>query len=289
MKDRVINDSVNRITQGYNPPRHNGVDLGWRSDESQNRVFSNSKGKVVRVVTGIPPMPASSGSYGNYVKIDHYNGMYSLYAHLRRVNVKEGQEVDENTQIGVIGESGATIDSQGIAERHLHFEVFNGGTKINPTPYLTQSIYNGSPSPTPTPGKQVNVYYRVKTEANGWLPEVRNLDDYAGYNDSPITGVAIRVDKGRVEYQVHTMNGRWLSKVSGCNINDYLNGYAGDGNVIDCIKIYYYTPDDIRPYKKAKYKVNNYSWQYDTETGGGQDGFAGNYGYSMKKLWIEIV
>ena len=287
MKDRVINDSVNRITQGYNPPRHNGVDLGWRGDENQNRVFSNSKGRVVRVVTGIPPMPASSGSYGNYVKIDHYNGMYSLYAHLRTVNVSEGQEVDENTQIGVIGESGATIDSQGIAERHLHFEVFNGGSKINPTPYLTQSIYNGSPAPTP--GNEVNVYYRVRTEAHGWLGEVKNLNDYAGWQDSPITGVAIRVDKGSIKYRVHIIGKGWLGWVTGYNINDIINGYAGNGERIDCIQIYYNTPDNIRPYKKAKYKVNGYDWQYDTETGGNQDGFAGNFGYTMKKLWIEIV
>lgn len=286
MKDRVINDSVNRITQGYNPPRHNGVDLGWRGDESQNRVFSNSKGKVVRVVTGIPPMPASSGSYGNYVKIDHYNGMYSLYAHLRSVNVREGQEVNENTQIGVIGESGATIDSQGIAERHLHFEVFNGGTKINPTPYLTQSIYNGSPSPTPTPSG-VNVYYKVKTQGR-WLPEVKNLEDYAGIEGSPVTDVAIKVDKGSIKYRVHILGGGWLGWVTGYDINDYNNGYAGNGQIIDAIQIYYYTPSDIRPYKRAKYKVNNYAWQYDTETGSGQDGYAGSFGYSIKKLYITI-
>lgn len=287
MKDRVINDSRNRITQGYNPPKHNGVDLGWRSDENQNKVYSNSKGKVVAVVTGIPPLPASSGSYGNYVKIDHYNGMYSLYAHLRSVNVSQGQEVNENTQIGVIGESGATIDSQGIAERHLHFEVFNGGTKINPTPYLTQSIYNGKPSPTPTPSG-VNVYYRVKTEAHGWLPEVKNANDYAGWQDSPITGVAIKVDKGSIRYRVHILGGGWLGWVTGYNINDLMNGYAGNGQRIDLIQIYYETPPDIRPYKYAKYKVNGYSWQIDTQTGNDMDGFAGNYGYSMKKLWITI-
>lgn len=286
MKDRVINDSVNRITQGYNPPRHNGVDLGWRSDESQNRVFSNSKGKVVRVVTGIPPMPASSGSYGNYVKIDHYNGMYSLYAHLRTVNVSEGQEVDENTQIGVIGESGATIDSQGIAERHLHFEVFNGGTKINPTPYLTQSIYNGSPSPTPTPSG-VNVYYKVKTQGR-WLPEVKNLEDYAGIEGSPVTDVAIKVDKGSIKYRVHVLGGGWLGWVTGYDTNDYNNGYAGNGQVIDAIQIYYYTPADMKPYKRAKYRVNNYAWQFDTEITSGQDGYAGSFGYSIKKLYISI-
>ena len=284
MKDRVINDSVNRITQGYKAGVHNGIDLGWRTDESQNQVHPNCAGTVAAVLDGVAPGSEYGGGWGNYVLIRHDNGMYSRYAHLYSgIPVKEGQRVDENTIIGIIGNTGRADG------RHLHFEVqmnSSSASRIDPTRYLTDPISGGSPAPTPS---GVNVYYRVRTQKHGWLPEVRNLDDYAGYEDSPITGVAIRVDKGRVEYQVHTMNGRWLSKVSGCNINDYLNGYAGDGNVIDCIKIYYYTPDDIRPYKYAKYKVNNYSWQVDTQTGSGMDGFAGNYGYSMKKLWIEIV
>lgn len=277
--DRVIFDSTNRITQGYGNG-HRGIDLGWRSDEAQNNVYSNCPGTVYATLDGVAPGSEYGGGWGNYVLVRHDNGMFSRYAHLQSgLPVHEGQRVDENTVLGIIGESGRAYG------RHLHFEVqmnSSSGSRIDPTRYLTEPISGSSPS------KDVNVYYRVRTQKHGWLPEVKNLNDYAGYEDSPITGVAIRVDKGKVEYQVHTMNGRWLSKVSGCNINDYLNGYAGDGNVIDCIKIYYYTPDDIRPYKKAKYKVNNYSWQYDTETGGGQDGFAGNYGYSMKKLWITI-
>ena len=284
MKDRVINDSVNRITQGYGNG-HRGIDLGWRSNENQNRVFPNCSGVVEATLDNIPNGSEAGGGWGNYVLVRHSNGYRSRYAHLRSgLPVRVGQTVNENTQIGVIGESGRAYG------RHLHFEVQTGAssnTRIDPTRYLTEPISGSSPSPTP--GNEVNVYYRVRTQKHGWLPEVKNLDDYAGYEDSPITGVAIRVDKGRIEYQVHTMNGRWLGKVSGYNINDFNNGYAGDGNIIDCIKIYYYTPDNIRPFKKAKYKVNGYSWQYDTETGGGQDGFAGNYGYSMKKLWIEIV
>ena len=284
MKDRVINNSVNRITQDYNPPYHKGVDLGWSYNEEDNKIYSNSKGKVVATVTGVPPMPASSGSYGNYVKIDHYNGMYSLYAHLRDVYVSEGQEVNENTCIGLMGESGATIDDQGIAERHLHYEVFNGGTKINPTPYLTQSIYNGSPSPS----GEVNVYYRVRTEAHGWLSEVKNLDDYAGWQDSPITDVAIKVDRGSIKYRVHVLGGDWLGWVTGYDLNDYYNGYAGNGQRIDAIQVYYYTPDDIRPYKKAYYSVNDYSYQVDTETGSGMDGYAGIYGVCVTKLKMYI-
>ena len=134
----------------------------------------------------------------------------------------------------------------------------------------------------------VNVFYRVKTKKHGWLPEVKNLTDYAGWENQPIIGVAIRVDKGSVWYQAHIKGGNWLGKVTGCDINDYNNGWAGNNKAIDCIRIYYNTPSSIRPYKKAKYKVNNYPWQYDDEKGNGQDGYAGVYGIDAKELRITI-
>ena len=139
------------------------------------------------------------------------------------------------------------------------------------------------------PSNEVNVYYRVKTQKHGWLSEVKNLTDYAGWENSPITGVAIRVDKGSVWYQVHVKGGGWLGKVTGYNINDYINGWAGNNKPIDAIRVYYNTPSNIRPYKKAKYKVNNYSWQYDNETKHGQDGYAGAFGVTATKFQIEIV
>ena len=136
---------------------------------------------------------------------------------------------------------------------------------------------------------EVNVYYRVKTQKHGWLPEVKNLEDYAGWENSPITGLAIRVDKGSIKYKVHIKGKGWLPFVTGYDINDFNNGFAGDGvNAIDCVECYYYTPNNIRPYKKAKYKINNYPYQYDNEKINGQDGYAGVYGVSATKFQITI-
>lgn len=154
---------------------------------------------------------------------------------------------------------------------------------------MYNNIIDYKPTPQPTPTNQVNVYYRVKTQKHGWLSEVKNLNDYAGWENSPITGVAIKVDKGSVWYQVHVKGGGWLGKVTGYNINDYINGWAGNNKPIDAIRVYYNTPSNIRPYKKAKYRVNNYSWQYDNETKNGQDGYAGVYGVNATKFQIEIV
>lgn len=77
-----------------------------------------------------------------------------------------------------------------------------------------------------------NLKYKVR--ANGrWLPEVVGRKDYAGILGKPITDVAIN----GATYRVHVKGGNWLSWVSGYNTNDYKNGYAGNGRVIDAIQI----------------------------------------------------
>lgn len=134
----------------------------------------------------------------------------------------------------------------------------------------------------------VNVYYRVKTQKHGWLPEVKNLEDYAGWENSPITGVAIKVDKGSIKYRVHIKGGQWLPYVTGYDINNSMNGWAGNNLAIDLIEVYYNTPSNIKPYKKAKYKVNNYDWQYDNEKTKGQDGYAGAKDVTATKFQIVI-
>lgn len=139
----------------------------------------------------------------------------------------------------------------------------------------------------------VNVTYRVRTQAHGWLSEVTNLADYAGWQDSPITDVAMKVSAGTIKYRVHVLGGGWLGWITGYNLNDAIRGYAGNGKPIDAVEAYYYTPDNIRPYKRAKYRVapcgrGYYDWQYDNETSGNQDGYAGSFGTKIGKLQITI-
>ena len=82
--------------------------------------------------------------------------------------------------------------------------------------------------------------------------------------------------------------------VTGYNWNDHNNGYAGNGQAIDAIQVYYDTPADVVSrcgYQKAQYRVsplngNYWGWQFDDETGNGQDGHAGAFGVAIDKFQL---
>lgn len=153
--------------------------------------------------------------------------------------------------------------------------------------------YSGSSGPVAdiTP----HMLYRVRAGGK-WYGEVNDLSDYAGVIGKPITDVAMKATAGRVRYRVHIKGGKWLPYVSGYNLSDYHNGYAGSGRQIDAVEIYYYTPDNIvkeQGYYKAKYRVSPtsggyYSWQYDNETSGNQDGYAGVFGKTIDRLQVTL-
>ena len=133
-------------------------------------------------------------------------------------------------------------------------------------------------------GANPGVRYRVKTVEDGWLPEVVDLEDYAGIPGHDIVAVAIDF-QGNGWYQVCTEDYGWLDPVTGYDVDDCGNGYAGwmDSPVI-AVRAYYDTPNPSKGgYWKAKYRVAEtncgyFDWQYDDETWNGQDGYAGDMG-----------
>lgn len=152
-----------------------------------------------------------------------------------------------------------------------------------------------STSPVTSNGDPGVVFtYAVQLTDGTILPEVTNLNDFAGIIGKRIANVAIKVNKGKIKYQVHILGGGWLPWVTGYNWHDYNNGYAGNGQAIDAIRVYYDTPSDIISkfgYQKAQYRVapvasGYYPWQFDDETIGGQDGFAGCFGVAIDRFQL---
>ena len=82
-------------------------------------------GTVIQASTGW------NGGYGNVVKIQHANGLVTLYAHLQSIKVVKGQQVSRGQTIGLVGNSGRSTGP------HLHFEVIKNGVKQNPLNYVT--------------------------------------------------------------------------------------------------------------------------------------------------------
>ena len=140
--------------------------------------------------------------------------------------------------------------------------------------------------------KAPDVTYRVRAGGK-WLPEVKNLADFAGIIGQAITDVAVKVSSGAVKYRVHVKGKGWLPYVTGYNTADYNNGYAGNGQAIDAVEIRY-TPAKGVKSRKAKYRIspvkgNYWPWQYDNEKTNGQDGYAGAFGKTMDRLQIVIM
>lgn len=115
---RVPVDSF-QVTQGYGL-LHRGIDL---NEIEGAPVYPLMDGRVERVFY-------SRFSYGNHILIDHGSGFKSLYAHLAKVVIEEGEEVDKNTVIGTIGHTGWASGS------HLHLEVYDRGQTFNPLTIL---------------------------------------------------------------------------------------------------------------------------------------------------------
>lgn len=100
---------------------HQAIDI---ANKAAPVVLAADSGRVT--VAGWP----DGFGYGNRVVIDHGNGFQTLYGHLASVAVTAGQTVSRGN---VIGQMGSTGRSSGI---HLHFEIRQGGTLMDPLQFL---------------------------------------------------------------------------------------------------------------------------------------------------------
>ncbi len=117
-----------RITSKFGPRNtgipgastyHKGIDIGVPVG---NSVVAAEKGTVIAV--------SYNYARGYYVMVNHGGGLTTLYQHCNKITVSVGQSVERGEQVAL---SGATGIGSGP---HLHFEVRENGTPVDPLGYL---------------------------------------------------------------------------------------------------------------------------------------------------------
>ena len=103
---------------------HKGVDIGGVYYSSE--VHAAKSGTVI--------VSQYSSSYGNYVVVSHGSGNTTLYAHMSSRSVSVGDYVNQGDVLGITGSTGISSGP------HLHFEITENGTRVNPLNYLTGYI-----------------------------------------------------------------------------------------------------------------------------------------------------
>lgn len=116
------------ITDGYGPridpvsrqaAFHEGLDIA--------AAFGTP---VKAPANGLVVFAGREAGYGKMIKINHGYGFVTIYGHLDRIMVKEGQRVKRGDVIGRVGLTGRTTGP------HLHYEVWKDGERQNPLHYI---------------------------------------------------------------------------------------------------------------------------------------------------------
>lgn len=161
---------------------------------------------------------------------------------------------DARSQIGAYNDL-----NNAVAACKDGYTVFDNAGAVMYTKYVANTTVISTPTTEPVQTVKKNfsphAYYQVIAGGKHY-PEVKDETDNAGVNEKrSITDVAAKVDEGILRYRVHVKGKGWLGWVTGYDWNDAINGYAGNGMIIDAIQFYYVTPDGY-VIKRAKYRVS---------------------------------
>ncbi len=131
-------------------PNGGRTSTGYGIRRYYNGVFANDyyhRGLDYAGGTGSPVKAAAAGKvaligresqgfrvHGNVVGLDHGQGVATIYLHLSRIDVTEGQMVKAGQVIGAVGSTGA------VTGPHLHWGLYVNGQAVDPSPWLRGSF-----------------------------------------------------------------------------------------------------------------------------------------------------
>ena len=125
--------SSRRITSPFGP-RNTGIP---GASTNHKGVYIGGVGYTTEVhaaKAGTVIVSQRSSSYGEYVVVSHGSGNTTLYAHMSSRSVSVGDYVDQGDVLGITGSTGISSGP------HLHFEITENGSRVNPLNYLTGYI-----------------------------------------------------------------------------------------------------------------------------------------------------
>ncbi|MCE6961987.1 DUF5930 domain-containing protein [Cereibacter sphaeroides] len=99
--------------------RHEGIDMAGASGTP---IYATADGTVIEA--------GWANGYGRVIKIRHEFGIQTVYGHLSRIRVDEGQRVSRGDRIGDMGNTGRSTGT------HLHYEVRVDGSPVNPMTFI---------------------------------------------------------------------------------------------------------------------------------------------------------
>lgn len=86
--------------------------------------------KIISAGNGVVLKAGIDSEYGQFIEIEHIDGLKTKYAHAQKLFVKSGDTVIRGQAIGEVGSTGRSTGP------HLHYEVYQGGTSLNPSSFL---------------------------------------------------------------------------------------------------------------------------------------------------------
>jgi murein DD-endopeptidase MepM/ murein hydrolase activator NlpD len=98
---------------------HSGVDIEAKKGVPIKAALS---GKVIEA--------SSNATYGKYIRMEHEDGIITLYGHCSQLLVKKGQIVEKGKTIAKVGNTGVTVGA------HLHFEIWKDGKPLDPLEFI---------------------------------------------------------------------------------------------------------------------------------------------------------
>ena len=120
-----------RMTSGFKMRLH-PILKTWRAHLGTD--FAAPTGTPVRTVgDGVVEFAGVQNGFGNVVFVKHRNQHVTVYAHLSRIDVRQGQSVEQSQTIGAVGATGWATGP------HLHFEFRVNGQHQDPMTIVAQS------------------------------------------------------------------------------------------------------------------------------------------------------